>query len=302
MEILHDADIERIQVATFVDAISEFLVADFEGRATSPPRQRVDFPAGSIAFTSGGLGHWAGFRAYEAFNSPRRVANSQITAVWDTDSCALKGVCFGSRLGAIRTGVLGGIAVDALAPSSVSTCAVIGTGLQAETQVLGMLARRRLAEVRVYSRKQAHRNAFADRLRAATPTRIVAFDSPEDAVSHADIVVLATDSGVPVIDAAALDGAVHITTVGPKFRDAHELPLAAAAGRLIVSDSPQQIRDQGQRHMLFGRPCSSEIRHLGEMLALGRPHEPSRSLYLSAGLAGTEVVALATALAHRSCA
>lgn len=300
MEILQDADIECVPITAFLDAISEFLVADFEGHATSPPRQIVDFPSGKIVFTSGGLGALAGFRAYETFNSRNRVGNDQIVAAWDANTCLLAGVCLGSRLGAIRTGVLGGIAVDALAPPSISTCALIGTGLQAETQLLGILARRHLAEVRVYSREKERRDSFVERLRARSTTRIVAFDNPEDAASNADIVVLATDSSTPVIDAAALERAVHVTTVGPKFRDDHELPLASVADRLIVSDSPQQIRGQGPRHMLSDHPRSNEIRHLGEMLLRGRPPQPRRSLYLSAGLAGTEVVALAAALAHRN--
>lgn len=300
MEILRDADIECVPIAAFVDAISEFLVADFQGHATTPPRQSVHFPHGRIAFTSGGLGNLAGFRAYETFQSRQRVTDDQIVAAWDTNTCSLIGICIGSKLDAIRTGVLGGIAVNALAPTSISTCALIGTGVQAEMQLLAILALRKLSEIRVYSRQEAHRDAFAERLAAETSTRVVPCASPEDAVSHADIVVLATNSNTPVIDAGALRETAHITTVGPKTENAHELPLAAVAGRLVVSDSPQQIQAQGGQHMLAGHPGSSNIRHLGEILSTGRPQEPKQSLYLSAGLAGTEVAALAAALKSKS--
>ncbi|MGH8162671.1 MAG: NAD(P)-binding domain-containing protein, partial [Gammaproteobacteria bacterium] len=289
-------DIERVPIAAFVDAIAKFVVTDFEGRATTPPRQFVHFPQGRIVFTSGGLGSLAGFRAYETFQSRHRVTEEQIVAAWDTSSCSLIGVCIGSKLGATRTGVLGGVAVNALAPASASTCAVIGTGLQAEAQLRAIIALRKLTEVCVYSRQEAHRNVFAKRLATITSARVVPHTSPEDAVSHADIVVLATDSDTPVVDAAALQEAAHVTTVGPKTAGAHELPLAAVKGRLVVSDSPQQIEAQGRQHMLAGHPGSSDIRHLGEILSGGRPPEPKRSLYLSAGLAGTEVVALAAAL------
>lgn len=299
MEILRDTDIDRVPIHAFFAAISEYVAADFQGRATSLPRQSANFPSGKVVFTTGGFGHLAGFRAYETFDSDDRLGQEQIVAVWDTRTCLLKGLNLGSRLGAIRTGVLGGIAVDALAPASASICALIGTGLQAETQLLGILVRRRLAEVRVYSRQKMRRDQFVERMKAATPARMVATDNPEDAAAYADIVVLATDSETPVVDPAALENAAHITTVGPKFRGAHELPLDAVADQLIVSDSPQQIRDQGQRHMLFEHPCLHGLRHLGEVLSIGRPPEPRRSLYLSAGLAGTEVVALDTALEYR---
>ncbi|MEW9573708.1 hypothetical protein ABQJ54_18290 [Rhodanobacter sp. Si-c] len=301
VEILCDADIDRIPIMVFMDAISDYVIADFEGRAVSPPRQTVGFPAGRIAFTTGGLGHVAGFRVYESFNSISRAGEDQIVAVWDTTTCSLEGVCLGSRLGAIRTGALGGIAFAALTPPSISRCALIGTGLQAETQLLAVLARRQLAEVRVYSRNRARRDAFVERMQAvAGSTCIAAFDSAEAAAEGVEAVVLATNSETPVIDPAALEQVDHIATVGPKFRDAHELPLPAVTGRLIVSDSPQQIRAQGQRHMLFAHPGQGEVRHLGEILSKGRPPVLHRSLYLSAGLSGTEVIALHAALTYRS--
>lgn len=298
MDVLADEDIERIPIAAFIAPIADYVVADFAGKTTAPPRQSVDFRAGRIVFTTGGCGRLAGFRAYESFSSPRRVAEQQLVAAWDTETCVLKGVCIGTRLGAVRTGVLGAIAVAALAPATATTCALIGTGLQAETQLLGILAQRPIEQVRIYSRQRENREAFVRRMQAHTQSAMIACDTAEDAVSQADIAVLATNSRNPVIDPAALARVAHITTVGPKFRDGHELPLEAVADRLIVSDSPQQIRDQAAHHMLHGHPRSRAITHLGEMLDKGRTSELRQSLYLSAGLAGTEVVALDAALAY----
>lgn len=300
MKVLTDDDVAHIPIGAFIEPIESFVAEDFAGKATAPPRHSVDFHTGRIVFTTGGNDRLAGFRAYESFASPQRTTEQQLVAAWDTQTCALKGVCIGARLGAIRTGVLGSIAVAALAPTSATTCALIGTGLQAETQLLGILARRPLAQVRVYSRHKANREAFVERMRALTPVAMVACDTAEDAVARADIAILATNAGTPVVDSAALSGVTHITTVGPKSMSNHELPLEAVADRLLVSDSPQQIRDQGERHMLHGHPRSGDIRHLGEALLHGRSDEPRQSLYLSAGLAGTEVVALDVALSYLS--
>lgn len=125
------------------------------------------------------------------------------------------------------------------------------------------------------------------------------FDSADEAVCGALIVILATNSEATVVDAAWLASAQHITTVGPKYRNAHELPLEVVVDRLLVSDSPQQIRDQGPRHMLYGHPRWNEIKHLGEVISHGRPKGFTRSLYLSAGLVGSEVIALAAVIAHK---
>lgn len=194
--------------------------------------------------------------------------------------------------------MLGAIAVAALAPVSATTCALIGTGLQAETQLLGILAQRTATQVRVYSRQKTNREAFLKRMHALASVDMVACDTAEDAVSCADIAVLATTADTPVIDPAAPCNVARITSVGPKFRDSHELPLESVADRLLVSDSPQQIRDQGTRHMLHGHPRCQDIKHLGDVLLHGRGNGPRQSLYLSAGLAGTEVIALDAALSH----
>lgn len=299
MEILIDSDIERVPIGVLAEAISSFVVADFQGRTTAPPRQAVNFPSGKIVFTSGGIDNIAGFRAYETFRSDVRTSEDQIVAVWDASTCVLQGVCVGTRLGAIRTGALGGIAVNALLSPDVSICAVVGTGLQAETQLLGVLAHRDIREVRAYSRERANRDAFAERMRAVSSMDIQILDNPEEALRGAQIVILATDSETPVVDAAWLTSAQHVTTVGPKYRGAHELPLEVVADRLLVSDSPQQIRDEGAHHMLFGHPRWNEIKHLGEVISCGRPKDATRSLYFSAGLAGTEVIALEAAIAYR---
>ena len=84
-----------------------------------------------------------------------------------------------------------------------------------------------------------------------------------------------------------------MTTVGPKFVDRHELPLDIIdRAKLIVSDSPQQILGQGENHMFHGN--GANIQHLGSSdYALG---EGDVTLFLSAGLSGTEVVALSAAI------
>lgn len=300
MRIVRDSELSEVPIETFVGPISKFVVADFEGHTTAPPRHSVDFPDGRLVFTTGGFKQLAGFRAYETFDSPNRESEDQVVAAWDTDKCRLAGVSIGNRLGAIRTGVLGGIAVDcAIKPHGRNkfSCAIIGTGLQAETQLLGIEAQVDLEDIRIYSRDAGNRDEFAQRLHGKA-SNLTICHSAEDAIDGADIVVLATSSPVPVVHPSLLNEAAHITTVGPKFKDAQELPIDTVGNRLLFSDSPQQIAGQGASHMLFEHPRSKEIQHLGQLITAGRRREQTKTLYLSAGLAGTEVVALDAAIRY----
>lgn len=297
MKILNDEDVERVPMSVLCSALSQFVVEDHEGRTTTPPRVAVDFPQGKLVFTTGGSDRLAGFRAYETFQSEARSEENQLVAVWDVESCSLKGVCFGNRLGALRTGALGGIAVNALAPSSAVSCAIVGSGLQAEAQLLGMLAHRDLRDIRVYSRSEPNRDAFIERLKQFA--EIQPYANCEEAVAGAEIVILATNSWSPVVDALWLKDAKHITTVGPKFKGAHEFPIEMIDDDLLmVSDSPQQILAQGDGHMLAGHPRLNDVHHLGDIITRGGRSHKGQTLFLSAGLSGTEVIALDAAITY----
>ncbi len=294
--ILDDNDVDQIDVDIGADVIGKFLIADYHGETTSPPRHAVDFGDGRIVFTTGGVGQTVGFRAYETFTSEFRTVEDQVVAVWDTKTCRLNAVCIGQRLGALRTGLLGGLAVHHLAPPNATRCGLIGTGLQAEMQLRGILARRELEEVHVFSRSHANRESFAQRVRRFASLNVVLFERAEDALVGCEIAVLATDATQPVIDPDALQDTPHITTVGPKLVGSHELPLEVVKERMIASDSPQQIRDLGTRHMLHGHPKCDAITHLGQVLARKELTQTKKTLFLSAGLAGTEVALLAAAV------
>ena len=110
------------------------------------------------------------------------------------------------------------------------------------------------------------------------------------AVAGADIVVLATTSTSPVLDAAAIRPGTHLTTVGPKWAGAHELPLdLAEKAAVITCDSPQQAAHYPRR--FFVDPAA--LTALGAVVAgeePGRTGDADITVHCSVGLAGTEVL------------
>ena len=294
MRILTDDDLCDIPTSVFVKAVGEQIKADAAGKTVSPPRHKVDFDPGALVFTCGGNEKMAGFRVYDTFPKPANAKEDQLVVAFDRETARLKGVAIGERLGAIRTGCLGGYAIQRLASArKIETMAIIGTGLQAETQLEAISAVREIGLVKIFSRKEKNRQAFAKRSSEKLGLHVVACESAKDTVANADVVVLATNSSKPVIETAWIKSGAHVTTVGPKFVGRHELPLdIIERAKLIVSDSPQQILGQGENHMFHGN--GANIQHLGAShYALG---EGDVTLFLSAGLSGTEVVALSAAI------
>jgi alanine dehydrogenase len=148
----------------------------------------------------------------------------------------------------------------------------------------------------VFSPTRENRDAFARRAEAELGLSTTVCDSAEEAVADTDLVVLATRSARPVIEADWIRPGTHVNTVGPKLASAHETPpeLAESASA-VVTDSPKQAAGYGEP---FFTPRA--LTHLGGVIAgelPGRLSDEDVTLYCSTGLAGSEVVLAETLLA-----
>ena len=299
--ILTDEDIRPLlDMQELIPLMEAFLRAQATASAVTPARHSVAFdPFGKLVFTIGGLHHeghsLAGFRAYHTFETTTAADSAQIVAVWDSSSGALSGLILGRSLGEWRTGALGGVAVRRMSRPDAKSCAVIGTGRQARTQLLAACACRTLSEVRVYGRAEAGRRQFAALLAAETKLCVRPTETAREAVEGADIVLCATSSTTPVLETAWLARGAHVTTVGPKTRSAHELPADIAERvTLIATDSVEQANASPDLNFLGASPLWSRLQDLAGLITAGTASGHSQrdiSLFCSTGLAGTEILA-----------
>ncbi|MDR3471461.1 MAG: ornithine cyclodeaminase family protein [Devosia sp.] len=300
MRILDEHEIDALPLRPLIEAVRHHIAADAAARAVAPPRHVVHFGDGDLVFTIGGDESVAGFRAYQTFAKPGHPADDQVIAVWERATGELLGLAVGNRLGALRTGCIGAVAIDTMASRSAKVLAVLGTGRQAETQLLGATAVRAFDEIRIFGRREEALRSFVDRLSPRIGRPLVALNDPRAAVSDADVVILATTSTVPIIDPAWLSPKAHVTTIGPKSKAEHEFPLELGLrARHIATDSPQQIASMGGDHLLAGTGAYDRIAHLGNLIGRFDPDaDRGLTLFLSTGLAGTEVACLRAALMH----
>lgn len=283
--LLGDADVERYLTASQATAVMRAaLIAHARGRAAGPPRQRIAIGGKSLVLTAGTVSDGAfGFRAYETTTDL-----DQLVAVW-RPSGAVQAVVTGTELGKARTGAIGAVAVDCLARPDATRLAVIGSGPQAWRQVWAIAAIRALSQVSVFSPTPAHRMALASRVRTQLRVSCAAASTARAAVRDADIVVLATSSSQPVIEAGWLGPGTHISTIGPKTTAAHELPAALARdAAVLVTDSRAQALSYSPAYILD----PARLVGLGAVLtarAAGRTSDDDITIFGSVGLSGTEV-------------
>jgi ornithine cyclodeaminase/alanine dehydrogenase-like protein (mu-crystallin family) len=300
VQLLTDDDIGRLLDApTAVKWMRSALLEADAGRLVTPARVQTELGSGRLVFTTGALeGEWYGYRSYDTFPTS---TGEQLMVVHDWQSGRLRGLAVGNELGPRRVGAIGGVAAGELANPEARTLGLIGTGAQAWNQLWAISAVRQLADVRVFSRDHDRRVGFADRAQTGLGIPARAVDSAEAAVAGADVIVLATSSGSPVIDSAWVGDGAYLTTLGPKQVGHAEFgPELVARADVAVTDSLAQISAYDPPNILVGTPAEDRLVSLGAVLsgsAPGRTREDEVVVFCSVGLAGTEAYLLARLLA-----
>ena len=287
-----------------VEAVESALRAQANEQLVAPPRFNVPTPDGALVFTAGAetfREHVIGFRAYDTFHN-ELAGHEQLTAVFDARTGVFKGLVIGKALGALRTAAINAVAVKHMARQQVGLLGVLGTGFQAGYHLEAALAVRDPKRVVVYSPNPDHRKRFAERMTAKLGRPVEAAAEAKAAVREADVLLCCTASPTPVFDAAWLRPGVHVNTIGPKFHDAHELPLEAAEGcHCLATDSLAQVEGFSKPFFLEGTPQRGRLVELCQIVAgkrAGRTANTDQTLFCSVGLAGTEVVIANEALKH----
>lgn len=281
--LLGDEQVRRLPRAAAVAGVRSVLDQLAASAAVAPARQRVELGDGAIVITGGRLTRpdVRGFRAYETHGD-----HEQVVVVWDAAG-RVDAVVHGDELGPLRTGAIGAVALDHLAPREIGGLAILGAGPQAMEQLACIATVRPLDRVVVWSPRAESRGAFVDRAGDLHGITVTAAGSPAEAVSEADVVVSATSATRPFLTAEQLRHVAHFNAVGPKGSHGHELPREVfERPGLLVTDAPDQAHAYGD---LLVAP--STLQALAPRVAAGetRADDVRRSVFVSLGLAGTDL-------------
>jgi ornithine cyclodeaminase len=165
-----------------------------------------------------------------------RPALRGVVCLHDTASGELLALLDSATVTAWRTGLAAAIGTDAMARTAADTVAVIGAGTQADLVLRGLKALRRVEPLVVCDVDPARAESFAA-AHAGGGTVAVTTD-PHEAARDADIVIVATWSRVPLLDAGDLPPGAHVTSLGADEPGKAELSTALLRStRVIVDDT-----------------------------------------------------------------
>lgn len=152
----------------------------------------------------------------------------------------------GGALTAIRTGAGSGAATDVLARPDAKIVAIIGSGVQACTQLEAVCTVREISEVRVFSPTHDHVELFAQEMRGQgpVPQLIRVVDSAETAVRGADIICAATTSSTPVFNGQDVQPGTHINGIGSYMATMQEVDAETIRKAVVVVDNVDAALDE----------------------------------------------------------
>lgn len=235
---------ELLTVQEAVKALEDAFRRQGNGEVINQPRRRLHLPEGTYhTMAAADLGlQTFGLKAYTSFRPKTRF----LMLLYSAASGDLLALIEADRLGQIRTGAATGVATRHLAiQAQPLRIGIYGTGWQAQTQLEAVCAVREVQAITAYSRDEAKRRAFCERMTAQLGVAVTPAERPETAAEGQDVVITATTSKVPVLRGEWLAPGTHVNAVGSNVlvkREVNEETIRRAA--LIAVDSLEQAKQE----------------------------------------------------------
>jgi alanine dehydrogenase len=235
------------------------------------------------------------FGTNAALNLPTHLAT---ILLFSPNTGALVSVMDGRVITEMRTAAVSAVSARELARDDARTLAIIGSGAQARSHLEALERVFELEEIRVWSRTPDHQMAFITEMESTTDTKIVGSNSAQEAVYHADLIVLATSSAEPVIQNEWVASGAHVISVGACLPHQREMdPALIRRSRLFVDSRAAALVQSGDVVMGIQQghfAPSAILGELGEVLTgniEGRRTPGDITIFKSLGLAVEDVVA-----------
>lgn len=313
--LLNAQDVQRaLPMAAAIEGMKGAFAQLSSGEAQTPQRTQLPIPQhnGISIFMPAYLPSSEALAVKIVSVFPRNVENGipsihGLVVALDPLTGQPQALLEGGVLTAIRTGAGSGAATDVLARKDAAVAAIIGSSVQARTQLEAVCTVRTIEEVRVYSRNRDRAEAFVSTVagHGPIPERVIVAPSADEAIRDADIVCTATSSSVPVFSGEVLAAGSHINAVGSFRTDMQEVDAETVSKALVVVDSREAAREEAGDLMIPIRDGVFGFDHihaeLGEIVsgkAEGRTSATQITYFKSVGVAVQDTIAASIALSH----
>lgn len=240
--VLREQDVRQLlSMPDTVTVLEQAFQALADQAVANLPRSRIVMANGVLnilAAAAPSLGV-LGYKAYTAFREGLRF----VVMLYSAQDGSLLAIIESDWLGRMRAGGTSALATRYLARPDAAIVGMIGSGNQAETQLMGVCAVRNVAGVNVYSRTAQTCAMFCESMSRVLEIEVRPVATARQAVESADILITATTASDPVLSGEWLRPGCHINAIGSNWSTKREIDLATLQrSYLIVTDSLEQAR------------------------------------------------------------
>jgi len=277
-----------------VEAISKRQAA---GEVLVHPRRRFELPDGAFFHHMAAADVPGGFVATKQYTYVGGKLKF-LVSLFSTKNGDLLSLIEADILGQMRTGAASGVATKYLARKDAVTAGIVGTGLQARTQLEAIAAVRELKSVKVYGRDTERREKFASETSARFAIPVKAVATATEATADVSIICTATTANQPVVAGDGVSPGTHINAIGANHMKKRELDAATVArcSRIYVDSIEQSRQEAGDLVLGFAgyEQRWDTVRELSSLVAgicPGRTDDSQITLFKSNGIAAWDLAA-----------
>ncbi len=280
-----------------VEELKKAFLAEAEGRVESPVRTRFRMTDARNVLLMPSLVRGSDTVSLKLVSvypdlGPGVVSTRALVLLVDGKNGDVKCMMGGTSLTGIRTGAVSGLSCRYLARKDSRTLAMLGAGGQGFYQVGGVASQLGLGEVRVFDPDRARQKALVERCRNELKLEARSVETVKEAAAGADVVVTATTSKTPLLDASHVAAGTHVIAIGAYTPDARELGSDLVSKASGFVDSFAAVMEEAGDILIpirEGRMARSSVK--GEMSGLvsgkvrGRLNDSEVTLFKAVGLA-----------------
>ena len=295
--LLSESEVKSILTMPLaLEAVENSFQRLADGSALLHSRARLHTPGKSYLHYMAAADATSGYMGLKIYTSSKDGLRFLIL-LFSVESGDLVAQIEADYVGQMRTGAASGVATKFLARANAKTVGIIGTGLQARTQLEAISRAGKIENVRAFSRDPQRRETFASEMSTILKIPVVAVPTAEQAVRDLDIVVTSTTSTNPVVEGRWLTPGTHINAIGANFPQKHELDAEAIRRcDVITADSREQSKlESGDLIQMYGDDQRrwTNVINFAEIVSgktPGRTNDQQITLFKSNGIAIEDIV------------
>lgn len=271
---------DHFGLLSFAEGV-ELMRAGYEEEASAPvklsnPRTRTNTPEGFRMVVHQGVtpsrdGAATGIRAEKVQIQENGIQKyigrgRPVFVVYDTNTAELLMIMIGEpkpqgyedvhAMAGFQTACCAAYGTSLVASPNARKVGILGSGGQARLHLGALASSRDIDSVVVYSPNKDHRENFASEMGRLLGLQIAAVDNTEAVIENSDLLLVCTNSNVPVLDGKQLKDGTHVTSIVSsnkellqaglvkKMRQEVDDETLRRAGLIVTTSKEQEELDQ----------------------------------------------------------